>query len=194
MCGEQQSHLAELSLTRVPTQTPPSFLHLSSCSTDILSQITMLASALVLTSAFAPQAPLSAHTVASARVSGMPTMSLQESRRAAVLSGVSLAALATMPRVALADENEDVVAAIAARTMQKNEIEKQKKAAEVAKRAAKLQKDGARENEGADLLVKGGIAASFFLSLPFFYKNLARLGLKFSSVVNKNIKEEDFRR
>ena len=76
--------------------------------------------------------------------------------------------------------------------MKKNEEANAKKAAEVAARAKKLQ--GKKENEGADLIVKGGIAASFFLSLPFFYKNLARLGLKFSSVVNKNIKEEDYRR
>jgi hypothetical protein len=33
------------------------------------------------------------------------------------------------------------------------------------------------------VLVKGAVGASFFLSLPFFYKNLMRLGLRWSSVV-----------
>ena len=38
-------------------------------------------------------------------------------------------------------------------------------------------------------LVGGG---SIVFSLPFFYKNLMRLGLRWASVVNKDIKQEDF--
>ena len=153
----------------------------------------MLAS-IVLTTAFSPQAPLSAHqAVAMPRMASAPvSMNLVESRRAALVKGVSLAALVSMPMIAVADENEDAVMAIARKTMEKNEAAKAKQAAAVAAKAAKMQGKSGRENEGADLLVKGGVAASFFLSLPFFYKNLARLGLKFSSVVNKNIKEEDY--
>lgn len=80
---------------------------------------------------------------------------------------------------------------IAAKTEEKNRLAKEAQAAKVAK--SKKRVDEA-ENSGADLLVKGAIGASFFLALPFFYKNLARLGLKFSSVVNKNIKESDYKR
>ena len=139
----------------------------------------MLAS-IVLTTAFSPQAPLSAHqAVAMPRMASAPvSMNLMDSRRAALVKGASLAALVSMPMIAVADENEDAVMAIARKTMEKNEAEKAKKAAAVAKKAAKMQgKSSDRENEGSDVLVKGGLAASFFLSLPFFYKNLARLGL-----------------
>ena len=63
------------------------------------------------------------------------------------------------------------------------------------KKVQKTQKkDFEKENAGADLLVKGAIGGSFFFSLPFFYKNLARLGLKFSSVVNKDIDESQYKR
>ena len=79
--------------------------------------------------------------------------------------------------------------------MAKNEAAKEaqmKKVQKTQKKAA----DGVfeAENAGADLLVKGAIGGSFFFSLPFFYKNLARLGLKFSSVVNKDIDESQYKR
>ena len=83
------------------------------------------------------------------------------------------------------------MARIAAKAAAKNQADKDAKAAKVAKKASK---NFEKENEGADLLVKGALGGSFFLSLPFFYKNLARLGLKFSSVVNKDIKESDYKR
>ena len=51
-----------------------------------------------------------------------------------------------------------------------------------------------RANQAAPLIVGTVGAGAFVFSLPFFYKNLARLGLKFASVVNKDIKEEQFKR
>jgi hypothetical protein len=96
---------------------------------------------------------------------------------------------ASLPSFASADEADDAIYQIAEKTRLKNEAAKKKEMEKLSKR-----RDNSKDNEGADLIVKGAIGASFFLSLPFFYKNLARLGLKFSSVVNKNIKEEDFKR
>ena len=51
-----------------------------------------------------------------------------------------------------------------------------------------------KQNSFAPVLVGSIGAASFIFSLPFFYKNLARLFLRFASVVNKDIKESDYKK
>jgi hypothetical protein len=96
---------------------------------------------------------------------------------------------ASLPSFAVADEQDDAIYKIAEKTRLKNEAAKEAEKARLQGR-----RDKSRDNEGADVIVKAALAGSFFFSLPFFYKNLARLGLKFTSVVNKNIKEEDFKR
>lgn len=53
---------------------------------------------------------------------------------------------------------------------------------------------GKKENDGAGIIVNIALAGSFFFSLPFFYKNLARLGLKFRSVVDSSIDESQYKR
>jgi len=117
----------------------------------------------------------------------VPVVSMSEagmSRRAALASTAFAAtAVSLAPLAAIADANEDAVAAIAAKNKRKLE---EAKAAERAKIAVSMNK-AEKENEGADVLVKGVAAGSFFFSLPFFYKNLARLGLRWSSVVRKDI-------
>lgn len=77
---------------------------------------------------------------------------------------------------------------IAARNKVKLEEEK-------AKAVERMKDDGEkaeRANALAPLLV-GGIALGGFAAVfPLFYKNLMRLGLRFASVVNKNIDESEY--
>lgn len=156
----------------------------------------MFATLAVLSLSFvAPPAPALVSRTAQ-RVGVSPACVLSDSsvtsRRAAIATGAaSLAALATLPtRAAFADENEDAMARIAAKTNAANEAEKERQRKKVAKAGKKAE----RENAGASVLVTTVGGAAFFLSLPFFYKNLGRLFLKQASVVNKNIDPRSFRR
>jgi len=110
-------------------------------------------------------------------------------RRATLAAGaVSLAGLAALPRSALADDNDDAMAKIAAKAMEKNEAVKQKAKAKVAKdmAAGKVEK----ENAGSNVLIAAVGAGSVLFSLPFFYKSVARLALKTSAI----IKGEEYER
>ena len=139
--------------------------------------------------AFSPQAPGSVPLTCASRTTS-PACALQSDvNRRAALVGAGLTALASLPSFAVADEADDAIYQIAEKTRLKNEAAKEAEKARLATR-----RDKSRDNEGADIIVKAALGGSFFFSLPFFYKNLARLGLKFSSVVNKNIKEEDYKR
>mmetsp|Transcript_19418 Transcript_19418/g.49638 ORF Transcript_19418/g.49638 Transcript_19418/m.49638 type:complete len:167 (-) Transcript_19418:337-837(-) len=154
--------------------------------------------------AFSPQAP--ALSVGH-RAAVSPTMRLDAhlDRRSAVLGIAGLAAASPLTAhaeifqggtsIGLDDGKdynagtEDALAKIAAANKAKLQEEKAKKAAEFAKGAG-----AEEENKAAPYIVGGVGAASLVFTLPFFYKNLARLGLKFASVVNKDIKEDDFKR
>lgn len=85
---------------------------------------------------------------------------------------------------------DDALAAIAARANKANEEEKRRKAEEYAR--AVERGDSEKANALAPVLVGLVGGGSVVFSLPFFYKNLMRLGLRWASVVNKNIKQEDF--
>ena len=102
----------------------------------------MLAAATIVTAAFSPQ-PLTPQHAPVLRASPAVSMTLlpetAQTRRGALLTGASLAALTAVPSLAFADANEDAMAAIAARTNAKNEEAKAKKEAEVRAKAAKLQ-------------------------------------------------------
>ena len=87
---------------------------------------------------------------------------------------------------------DDAIYKIAEKTRLANEKAKAEERERVAKMAGRAQEK--KDNEGAAIVVNLALAGSFFFSLPFFYKNLARLGLKFSSVVNKNIDESQYKR
>ena len=86
-------------------------------------------------------------------------------RNALPLFGAGALALAAAPRVALADD--DAIAAIAARA----------NAAAAAEREAKKPKP-LRNDEESSFQVGGVLVAGVALSVPFFFKNLQRLGTK----------------
>lgn len=127
-------------------------------------------------------------------------------RRSAVLSAA--AAAAALPLMARAEiyqggtslgmksdkdylaGSDDALAAIAARANKANEEEKRRKAEEYAR--AVERGDSEKANALAPVLVGLVGGGSIVFSLPFFYKNLMRLGLRWASVVNKDIKQEDF--
>lgn len=79
---------------------------------------------------------------------------------------------AALPRSALADDNDDAMAKIAAKAMEKNEAVKQKAKAKVAKdmAAGKVEK----ENAGSNVLIAAVGAGSVLFSLPFFCALAAR--------------------
>jgi len=107
--------------------------------------------------------------------SSSPQMSASASRREAVLGFASAAALATaLP--AFADDTEDAVARIAARAKAENAARDAKAAATV-KTEAQLEE----EQEGNKRLIGLALLASVGLSVPFYSKNLERLGTKVAS-------------
>lgn len=117
-----------------------------------------------------------------------PEMSM--GRRAAI--GTSMASMVATTAVlpAFADSTEDAMAAIAAKNKAKLVADK----AAMKEKFVKEGDDSEKANAIAPFLVGGVGAASLVFSFPFFYKNVARLGLKFASVVNKDIKESDYKR
>ena len=106
-----------------------------------------------------------------------PQMRLDEvsSRRSALIGASSLVA-AAVPLAAFADANEDAMAAIAARTRQKYEAEKAK--AEANTMSTEELMAAQEENKRNIYLALGG---SVVLSVPFYFKNLQRLGTKIVS-------------
>jgi hypothetical protein len=100
-------------------------------------------------------------------------------------------AQAALPNFAGAEE-DDAIYKIAEKTRLANEKAKQEEAERIKNMSARAQ--GKKENDGAGIVVNIALAGSFFFSLPFFYKNLARLGLKFRSVVDSSIDESQYKR
>jgi hypothetical protein len=149
----------------------------------------MLASLVVFASAFTPLAPVpAAPALAVAGRTAAPCASLS-SRRSAIGAGASVvAALAMAPRSAFADDEEDGLARIVAKNQAALAAEREAKSEKIKRNVGKVE----RENAGANVLVLGIGAAGFVFSLPFFYKNLARLFLRFRSVVDSSVKQEDF--
>lgn len=86
-----------------------------------------------------------------------------------------------IPNAALADDNDDAMARIAAKSMAKNEEEKQRVRDKVAKRLAKGKteeqevKEQQKEAKNNILLIAGG---GTVLSTAFFYRNIQRLFTK----------------
>jgi len=80
------------------------------------------------------------------------------------------------------------MAKIAAKAMEKNDIEKQKLKEKVSKdlAAGKVEK----ENAGSNVLIASVAVGSLVFSLPFFYKSVARLALKTSAI----LKGEEYER
>ena len=136
-------------------------------------------------SAFAPLTPTAPASLGCAR-SGTPCASLS-SRRAAI-TGASVAALAAvMPRAAIA-EDDDAIYRIAQKNKVALEAEREAKKVKVSRNAAKVEK----ENAGSIAIVGVVGGASIVLSLPFFYKNVARLFLRYRSVVDSSIDRSQF--
>merc|ERR1719182_217944 len=103
-------------------------------------------------------------------------------RRAAV--GAGLASLALMPAVALADDNEDAMAKIAAKSMQKLADDKAKERAKVERRIAKgktIAQEEKEQKQGAQTAVLAVGGGGTLLSALFFQENLKRLFIKISS-------------
>ena len=137
----------------------------------------------VAAAAFAPNTPvLSASPTACAR-STVPCATLS-SRRSAIAGAASFAAAAAaMPMVASAETSEEAIARIAQKNYAALEAERDAKKAKIAKNMNKVEK----ENAGSTAIVGIIGLASFVFSLPFFYKNLARLFLRYRSVVDSSI-------
>lgn len=117
-------------------------------------------------------APIVQSPVAAVRMSG-PRMQLAEtsSRRAAILTGVA-ACSAIVAKPAFADDNDDMVARIAAKNALAAEAERNKID------TSKSAEEQSAEGKG---LVGAALLGSVVLSVPFYYKNLQRLGTKISS-------------
>jgi len=154
---------------------------------------------------FCPQTP----ALSAAGRASTPMMALDSTlgRRSAILSAAAAAALplaaraeifqggTSLGRDDLFDKDysagtEDALAKIAAKNAKALEEEKKKKLAEYSKAGDKDEK----ANALAPLIVGGFGLASVVLSLPFFYKNLARLYLRFASVVDKSITEDQYKK
>merc|ERR1719324_2268478 len=98
-------------------------------------------------------------------------------RRAFVAAAAATAAAASFPFAAAADENDDAVAAIAKRTMEKN-------AADKAAERAKYQKTDAdieAEQQRSKNLVLGIAGVGTLASGAFIIPNLSRLAIKIAS-------------
>jgi len=131
------------------------------------------------------------HTPAGCGLASAPCMSLSShsSRRAALATGASFAALAAIPAgSALAETQEEALERIVA----KNKLAQEKEREEARKKIEKNRGKVEKENAGSNLIVGVIGAASFVFSLPFFYKNLGRLFLRYRSVVDKSIDESQF--
>ena len=149
----------------------------------------MLAVALLLsTSAFAPNAPVPTASPGCARHSA-PCASLSSRRSALSAASVAALGLASVPltisRPAYADlarteTTDDAIERITAKNRAAQEAERAKAKAKISKNAAKVE----RENAGSNAIVGTIAAASFVFSLPFFYKNLGRLLMRYKSVVD----------
>ena len=146
----------------------------------------MLAVALLLSaSAFTPNAPVPVASPGCARHSA-PCASLS-SRRSA-LSAASVAALSlalpigqpAFADLARTETTDDAIARITEKNKAAQEAERAKARAKIAKNAAKVE----RENAGSNAIVGAIAGASFVFSLPFFYKNLGRLLMRYKSVVD----------
>lgn len=152
--------------------------------TDLRDRYIMLAALLAVAPAFSPIAPAPAMRPATCRAAA-PCASLS-SRRAAVSTGASLAALAMLPRRARAEDTEDAIARIVAKNKIAQEKERDEIKAKIAQNTGKVEK----ENAGATILIGGIGVAGLVFSFPFFYKNVARLLLRWRSVVDKSITED----
>ena len=83
---------------------------------------------------------------------------------------------------------DDSLARIVAKNKAKQDAEREAMKAKIAKNSVKVE----RENAGSMLLIGGVGTAGFVFSLPFFYKNLARLFLRWRSVVDSSIDESQY--
>merc|ERR1719231_1624064 len=136
----------------------------------------------LLVSASAFTAPLAPMPAAGCMRAATPCASLS-SRRAA-LAGASFAALAAVaPLKAGAESSEDAIARIAAKNKAALDAEREAKKVKLEANRCKVEK----ENAGSTVIVGAIGAASLVFSFPFFYKNLARLFLRYRSVVDKSI-------
>ena len=154
--------------------------------------------------AFAPQVPFAAPVPTCARTS-VPCATLSSRRQA--IAGAALFGLAATPLAAqaanynadlqqsfdaptdtLTSATEDSIARIAAKNKIAQEKEKEKQKLKLAKNSNKVEK----ENAGSNAIVGVIALASVGLSLPFFYKNVARLFLRWRSVVDSSITEDQF--
>ena len=138
----------------------------------------------VAAAAFAPTAPILSASPTCARA-GAPCATLS-SRRSAIAGAASFAAAAAaMPLAAAHAEysSEEAIARIAAKNSLALEAERQAKKDKIAKNMGKVES----ENAGSNVIVGGVAAASFVFSLPFFYKNLSRLFLRYRSVVDSSV-------
>merc|ERR1712224_783562 len=107
---------------------------------------------------------------------GVPTMMADDgdmSRRAALFTGVA-AASAALATPAFADDSDDMIARIAAKNAKLAEEERNKA-------PGKTEEEEAEERENSKKLIGGALVGSVVLSVPFYYKNLQRLGTKIAS-------------
>ena len=125
----------------------------------------MLAACIVSATAFAPQPVL---LPSSPVVSRGPEPVMLSGRRAAILTGAAALSATTMPVFA------DSVADIAARNAAAAEAEREAKA-----NAKPV--DTEAEKSGAINTVGAVLVGSVALSVPFYYKNIARLFTKITS-------------
>jgi len=106
------------------------------------------------------------------------------SRRSALLTGAAaLPLVAALP--AFADTaTEEAMARIAAKNAAKQAKEKEAERIRLQAALEKQQNGGGEvlENTLAPLLIAGVSVGGFLLVLPFFYKNLMRIYLKFTAV------------
>ncbi|KAL1508316.1 hypothetical protein AB1Y20_004426 [Prymnesium parvum] len=133
---------------------------------DMKLLLLILASA----AAFSPScAPRAAHSRARA-----PVCVEASSRRQAVLAGAGLLAAVALP--ALAEENEEAMARIAEKNRLALLKEKEEKKEKIMSRIKEEENPGEKVKKIASVAV-GGV----LLSVPFYYRNLARLFTKITS-------------